>query len=189
METVPATPAHAAVLAAVHAECFAEAWDEAAMGRLLAMPGAFAFVALERFRSDRNRSGSGLWHAQEGGRPQGFILCRLAADEGEVISVAVLRASRRAGVGRRLMGAALARAADAGAERIFLEVAENNASARAFYAAFGFSQVGRRGGYYRSEAGPSEVGRGVDALVLRLDLADQETMRPLRRPGRVLGQE
>ena len=44
----------------------------------------------------------------------------------------------------------------AGAARLFLEVAENNPAATAFYRAAGFEPVGRRAKYYQGE----------DALVL-----------------------
>jgi len=52
-----------------------------------------------------------------------------------------------------------------GATRVFLEVAETNAAARALYAAMGYERLGLRRGYYRDPAAGS-----VDALVLGRDL-------------------
>ncbi len=67
------------------------------------------------------------------------------------------------------MGLALVRAAAgvalaAGAQTLWLEVAEDNAAARALYAAAGFEEAGRRRRYYPRANGP------VDALTLRCRL-------------------
>jgi ribosomal-protein-alanine N-acetyltransferase len=142
MSLVALGPAHVAVLAGMHRVCFAEPWDEAAMAALLAMPGAYGFLI-------------------EDGRPQGFILCRVAAGEVEVLTLLVLPPYRRQRLGVRLLDAALAASRRMGAETMFLEVAANNAAAQALYADYGFIRVGRRPRYY---------GGGIDALVLRLDL-------------------
>jgi [ribosomal protein S18]-alanine N-acetyltransferase len=96
--------------------------------------------------------------------PAGFALMRVAADEAEVIAIGVRPAQQRRGVGRVLLEEIVARAARAGAARLFLEVAEDNAPARALYAAAGFAQVGRRPNYYRRK----EI--SVPALVLRFDV-------------------
>lgn len=97
--------------------------------------------------------------------PTGFLLGRIVADEAEVLTLAVDPASRRRGIGARLVAAFLAEAAARGAGRAFLEVAADNAAARALYAAAGFAEVARRRGYYRDPAGGA-----VDALVLARDL-------------------
>lgn len=119
------------VLARLHAESFAPAWGVGDIGELLAMPGAFGLIALQEEM------------------PVGFLIARAAAGEAEIIATAVLPAVRRRGLGRMLLDAALAAAADHGAERIFLEVAEDNLAARALYGAAGFRPVGRRPRYYR----------------------------------------
>jgi ribosomal protein S18 acetylase RimI-like enzyme len=64
-------------------------------------------------------------------------------------------------VGRALVQHVLEALSARGARQIYLEVRESNAPARALYAAHGFTEVGRRKGYYRR---PVE-----DAIVLRLD--------------------
>jgi len=69
---------------------------------------------------------------------------------------------RRRGLGTALLRGVAAGAAGRGAQRVFLEVSERNAAARALYAAAGFEPVARRRSYYPD---------GADALVLRLAVA------------------
>lgn len=103
--------------------------------------------------------------AMAGARLAGFVLSRLAADQAEILSVAVAAAYRGRGVARRLLGVHLRRLAGYGATSVFLEVDEGNVPARRLYAGLGFSQVGRRERYYGNAGGD-----GAAALVLRLDL-------------------
>ena len=80
----------------------------------------------------------------------GFIAVRCAADEMEILNLAVLPESRRQGIARTLLDAAVANAGDRDVQRIYLEVRESNAVAIAFYRAMGFDQTGRRSKYYSS---------------------------------------
>ena len=84
-----------------------------------------------------------------------------AADEGEILNLAVAPAGRRRGLGRALVEAMLEALRTRGIRQVYLEVRESNSSARALYASRGFKEVGRRKAYYRR---PVE-----DAIVLRLD--------------------
>lgn len=146
---VPLGVEGAGLLAALHAAgigAAGPAWDEAAFAGLLALPGRIALVA---------SGASG---------PAGFLLLGQAADEAEIITLAVLPTARRRGIGRALVSAAAAHAAAAGATRLFLEVADDNAPALALYARAGFVPVGRRRGYY------ARAGGAVDARVLALPL-------------------
>jgi ribosomal-protein-alanine N-acetyltransferase len=59
----------------------------------------------------------------------------------------------------------VAGAAAQGATRLFLEVADDNAAALALYARAGFSEAGRRPGYYARPDGGRQ-----DALILALNL-------------------
>lgn len=147
---VPLGPAYIAVATAMHARCFEELWDVAALGALLAMPGAFGWIA-----------------SDEGLNPAGMILCRVAADECEVLTVCVLPERCRRGVARRLLEAACEEAARAGASAMFLEVAADNESAGRLYRSAYFSAVGHRRGYY------SRPETAVDAIILRRDLSPQ----------------
>ena len=130
-------------LAALHAEAFDTPWDAASLTALLDSPGVFAVE-----------------------QPDGFILIRVVADEAEILTLAVRPAARRSGLGGRLVEAAVVRAAALGAERMFLEVAEDNVAARALYARAGFREAGRRRSYYARSDGSRE-----DALILALNFA------------------
>ena len=138
MTLEPATPFHAEAMALLHARAFppGERWGADAMALQLGQPGAFGFVALEG----------------------GMILARVAADEAEVLTLAVDPIARRRGIGRALVLGVLAEAARRGASALLLEVAETNRAACALYAQLGLQPVGRRRAYYRG---------GVDALILR----------------------
>ena len=128
----------AAALAALHAAAFRpeEQWEAEAIRVLLDLPGGFGLL----------RPGAG------------FVLARVAADEAEILTLAVAPAARRQGHGGALLAGAMAAAAARGASAMFLEVAEHNAAARGLYAAAGFAEAGRRRRYYPD---------GSDALVLR----------------------
>lgn len=88
----------------------------------------------------------------------GMVMARVAADEAEILTLAVHPALRRQGLARALLGAAAVIAAEEGAASLFLEVALRNDGARALYAAAGFVEVGRRRRYYAD---------GDDAMVMR----------------------
>lgn len=78
----------------------------------------------------------------------GFIVSRLAADELEILNLAVDPAHRRRGLARRLLAAALDRAVSRGTRSCFLEVRATNSGAISFYLHNGFMQTGRRPAYY-----------------------------------------
>ncbi|HEV2387675.1 MAG TPA: ribosomal protein S18-alanine N-acetyltransferase [Candidatus Acidoferrales bacterium] len=89
------------------------------------------------------------WAAELSGAVAGFVVARIAADELEILNLAVDPAERGRGIGRELLARVLAFGGEAGARRAVLEVRESNQGARRFYAAQGFAAVGRRPGYYR----------------------------------------
>lgn len=97
----------------------------------------------------------------EGERIVGYVVALDAADEGEILNLAVAPTGRRHGLGRALVEHVLEALRARGIRHVYLEVRESNAPARALYAGHGFREVGRRSQYYRR---PVE-----DAIVLRLD--------------------
>ncbi len=131
MRLIAASSAFVSVLAALHAACFARPWDEPAFAGILAAPGTFGWIA-----------------ADEAAEPLGFVLCRAVADEAEVLSIGVRPDRRGGGIARCLLEQAAATARDAGAARMFLEVAVNNRAALALYRAHHFERVGTREKYY-----------------------------------------
>lgn len=123
------------LLGALFEQSFGEPHGEAAVATLMHAPGSRALVAQRRIAGETQAIG--------------YVILRSVADEAEILSIGVVPASRRAGVGRALLDAALADAASAGAAAVFLEVGEDNPSARAMYRAVGFMPVGRRPNYYQ----------------------------------------
>ena len=151
--------ADAPLLAALHAPCFPEdPWPADALAGLLESPGVFGLL--------------GAAGPAEAEPAQGFILGRIAADEAEVLTLAVLPEARRAGLGGRLLTAALAWCAACGVRTLFLEVAEDNPAALALYRSAGFQAVGRRPAYYR------RANAFVAAIVLSCGLAGPVTPSP-----------
>lgn len=134
-------------LAALHARAFTmpRPWNAEEFAGWLADPLAFLLV--------------------EG--DAGFLLGRAVAGEAELLTVAVAPEARGRGLGQRLVSRFLYQARLRGADVAFLEVAEDNAPARAVYSRAGFTESGRRRGYYRTPAG-----QPVDALVMRRVLTD-----------------
>ncbi|TVR83142.1 MAG: GNAT family N-acetyltransferase [Rhodospirillales bacterium] len=146
----PLGPAHAAVIAALHEQCFDDPWAPTAVARLLSMSGSFALIAcVERF-------------------PAGFLLCQAVAGEAEILTLGVPPRHRRSGLGRALLRRGLALAAAQDARRMVLEVATDNAAARALYTTCGFTTVGQRRRYYNAAGGAS-----TDALILACALVPQ----------------
>jgi ribosomal-protein-alanine N-acetyltransferase len=94
----------------------------------------------------------------------GFIISRVAADEAEILSVAVASAYRGRAVARALLRHHLGRLAALGVRNVFLEVDEGNIPALRLYRRAGFAEVGRREGYYLN------AGKPAAALVLRRNL-------------------
>ncbi|MBC9733748.1 GNAT family N-acetyltransferase [Nocardioides marmotae] len=91
----------------------------------------------------------------------GHAVASIVADVAELQRIAVTPAARRGGHATDLLEEVVARSRAGGAERLLLEVREDNAGALAFYAARGFVEVDRRRRYYRD---------GATAVVLRLPL-------------------
>ncbi|WP_229051819.1 ribosomal protein S18-alanine N-acetyltransferase [Aeromicrobium sp. Leaf350] len=95
--------------------------------------------------------------AVEGETAVGWSSTLVVAETADLLRVAVRPASRRRGVARVLVEELLRTAADAGAERILLEVAADNTGAQALYGGLGFREIHRRRAYYAD---------GGDALVM-----------------------
>ena len=143
-----AKPEHAAEIAALHTTLFDTGWNAAAISGLLEHPGSIALVACT---SNPLRIG-------------GFALAQVAADEAEILTIGVIAAWQRRGVGARLVGGLERAGRNAGAKRLFLEVAESNAAALQLYQTAGFTEVGRHKDYYIRPNGAE------DAIQLRKDV-------------------
>lgn len=142
--------------AALHAESFEplgeRGWTRQDLAGLMASPGVTGLLLRAA-------------HQESDLQDAGFALCRIAADEAELLTIAVRPAWRRQGLGRRLLAAIIAHARAAGAHALFLEVGVDNPSARSLYEAEGFYAVGHRPAYY--QRGNGQV---ADGVVMRLTL-------------------
>lgn len=134
------------LLSELHGEVFEAGWNTEAFAQLLETPGTEAAIA------------------SEAGEPLGFILTRRAADEAEVITIGSRPPVQRRGIARRLLERQMATLAAGGVCYLFLEVAASNLPALTLYAACGFTEAGRRKGYYQRRDGVE------DAIVMRREL-------------------
>lgn len=133
-------------MAAIHAAAYRQArpWSGAEFRDLMASPLVFAL-----------------------GDARAFALIRVVADETELLTIATRPDHQRQGLARALMADWLAAATRRGARHAFLEVARDNAPARALYGACGFAECGLRRGYYARPDGPS-----ADAVVMARSLTE-----------------
>jgi len=92
----------------------------------------------------------------------GHAVASIVADIAELQRIAVDPAHRRRGLAAALLGAVVAEATQGGADRLLLEVRENNAGAIGFYAAHDFVEIDRRPRYYRD---------GTTAVVMLRELS------------------
>lgn len=137
-------------MARIHAEGFHRAWSTMEIERLLTDPAVLADAAMV---------------GGDDGRLAGFVLSRRAADEAEVLTIAITARRRGQGIAGRLLSQHMKTLAYAGARVLFLEVDEGNEPALALYRRAGFAEVGRRVAYYRKADGSAAT-----ALVLRRSL-------------------
>ncbi len=108
----------------------------------------------------------GTWVAEVEGGVAGFLIGRVAADEFEILNMAVARDHRRCGIGGQLLSHALQHARISGAGRAYLEVRASNQAAIGLYERHGFAGGGRRERYYQH---PPE-----DALLFTLEWKSTE---------------
>lgn len=132
-------------MGAIFESAFGEPYGTAAVGDLLKPEAAWAAIA--EIDSDD---------------PVGFAIAANAADEAELYTIAVPPRLQHRGIGAALLQAVAETCALKGAHSLFLEVAEDNHTARALYRHAGFHEVGRRQAYYRRAEGVH-----TDALILK----------------------
>lgn len=143
----PALDAAAELHRAAFASLGERVWTRQDLAELLASPGVHGLLL------------------QLDGRRVGFALCRSAADEGELLTIAVDPSHRRRGAGRALLKAVIEHLQSSGARKLYLEVGMDNPAARSLYEQAGFQAVGKRTGYYQRGERPN-----ADAVVMCLTL-------------------
>lgn len=141
----------APVIAGLHAASFDRPWG---------------LIEIERMLADESH----LTHVSAGGGEndpaEAFIITRIAADEAEILSVAVAPRRRGEGIGRSLINAQCDMLSVNRIRTLFLEVQEDNSPAIALYNRLGFGEVSRRAAYYRKADGSAAT-----AIVMRKVIA------------------
>ena len=89
------------------------------------------------------------WAADFDGQVVGFLIGRPAADEFEILNLAVGKKFRRRGIASKLIHNATETARAAGIAQMFLEVRASNLPGIALYTQMAFRVCGRRKNYYR----------------------------------------
>ena len=87
----------------------------------------------------------------------GYGIMSIAAGEAHLLNLCVHPNAQRFGYGRRLLNALLLRAADADADKVFLEVRPSNEIALRLYRSVGFEQIGIRPAYYQADHGREDA--------------------------------
>ena len=151
-----ARPDEAGTLAEIHREAFRRTWSAHDFSGLMAEPTVFTLVARQ----------TSLFGGQ---RVAGFVLVRFAADEAEILTIAVRPKIRRQGIGRMLMNDVTRRLYRERIASLFLEVDRQNAAAVALYRSMGFAVAGERRNYYPLPGADTSAGAGT-ALVMRLQV-------------------
>ena len=141
MKIVKMNDSHVSQVAQLEKLCFADPWSEKSIASELTNPLSYWLVAVE------------------GDTVAGYIGSQSVMGESDMMNVAVAPEHRRRGVGEALVSALAEVLKEQGNESLALEVRASNRPAIALYEKLGFSQVGRRPGYYRN---PRE-----DALILK----------------------
>lgn len=100
--------------------------------------------------------------ADASGELLGYAGIMIAGDLADLHTIGTLREG--VGIGRAMLAWCEEQARREGAERLLLEVREDNDRARAFYTRSGYQEIDRRRGYYRIR------GRRIDALVMQRQL-------------------
>ena len=114
-------------LAAIDAECFSEPWSESGFADFLSGDSAVCAVA------------------EEDGQVVGYAGMLVSFGDGDITNIAVTAGYRRRGIASGLIrGLKMT----PGVTRLFLEVRESNAGARALYEREGFVIDGRRRNFY-----------------------------------------
>ncbi len=119
---------------------------------------------LEQFWQELSQPTRHYVVALDEGRPVGYAGLFVTATDADVQTIAVSADHQRRGLASDLMAALLAGAADRDATHVLLEVRADNAPAISLYERFGFARISTRPRYYPD---------GVDAVVMRLALADR----------------
>lgn len=121
---------------------FGEAWNRRQVTDALLMPSTHALL-IDSHGEAANAQSPDI---------AGFVLSRHAADEEELLLIAVCPRYRGRGLGQLLIDRLFTAAASRGTTRIFLEMRKGNPAIH-LYRKVGFEPIGERPNYYRQADG------------------------------------
>ncbi len=150
LKLLPASAAHSEILAEIHAQGFSNPWSAESIASSLSSPGVGALLAVDGLAIDDEQE------------PLGFVIFRDAAQEREILTLAVRLDARRRNVATFLLNAVCRNATEVKPKKIFLEVSENNFAAQNLYKKLGFSTCGARKDYYTENDGQK-----YDAIIMQ----------------------
>ena len=126
-----------------------------------ALPPGWPAHELAASCADANRA---VLKAADGEHLHGFVILQFAADEAEILAIAVAKGRRRRGLASSLLRGGISACESRFTSCIYLEVAESNTPARKLYEKFGFLVIGCRENYYHIRSSAPET-----ALIMRRD--------------------
>ncbi len=118
-------------IAEIEKECFSDNWSENAVLTQI----------------DRQQ----IIVYKDGGEIVGYCIFMTAADEGEILRIAVKPDMRKSGIGQKILDSAIRIMAQRGAAELFLEVRASNDAAIRLYEKAGFVKTGVRKNYYENK--------------------------------------
>lgn len=146
-----------AVMEAAFDPAYGEAWNRRQVSDALTLASTHALMI--------SVTGQIIPDGPTSHEPAGFVLTRQAADEEELLLIAVAPAHRRKGLGEALIRHLLAASAKRGVVKIFLEMRRGNPAVE-LYRKFGFVPIGERREYYRTPDG-----QRIDAITFGLTIS------------------
>lgn len=127
------------VMSSAFEPTFGEAWNRRQVNDALALPSTHALLV----------NGKGALINKNYLETAGFVLSRHAADEEELLLIAVLPKYRARGLGQILLDRLFDAASARGVSQVFLEMRRGNPAVH-LYNKLGFFPIGERPGYYKA---------------------------------------
>lgn len=144
----------AAAIAEMEHQIFSDAWSEKSVLETIENPGTICLAA------------------EKSGKIIGYFLVYTAAGEAEIARIAVLEEQRKKGVGTKLLEALDTVCRENQINKVLLDVRESNTKARTFYEKYGFSEDGKRKGFYEE---PKE-----DAILMSCEVKKEKGCADIR---------
>ena len=139
-------------IAEIHASSFSALWSEDEIAALLSQDQVDSLIVRQPNILKQRKI-------------LGFVICRKAADEAEILTIAVQPRQRKKGFGRMLVEALIRKLYRDGIKKLFLEVDDQNDGAVKLYQNIGFTKVGTREQYYTKAS--NNTG---NAVIMRYDI-------------------